>query len=473
MDIAEFNDLIKVNSTFEKILNNSFGNIFVSDAKGKIIFLNENAANSLNGKKNDLIGMTVYDMVENEFSDSSAIIDVIEKKTEIVKKIKTISGITLLVTAKPIYDNNGNLEMIVVFSQNEIIMKNFIESINKEKNTIQRAYDFILENNLIHYPIVAESAVTNEVFKTAKRAAFSDSTIMLYGESGTGKEIVSRFIHKNSMRASSIFLPINCAAIPDNLMESEFFGYEKGAFTGSSKNGKLGLFEVADGGTLFLDEIGELSLSMQSKLLRVLESGEIKPVAGNKIKRINTRIVAATNKDLGSMVTSGEFREDLYYRLNVIPIIVPPLRERKEDILALAELFLDNYNKKYGTKKFFTENAFKEFKKYNWPGNIRELKNIIERIFVTSSKDRLDTEEVIKGIGIQSNVVRNTTNFNESEKQNILSFGHSLKLATENFQREYISTVLKECNGNVYTAADKLGVHKSGLYKKLHNLQLI
>lgn len=204
-----------------------------------------------------------------------------------------------------------------------------------------------------------------------------------------------------------------------------------------------------------------------------MESGEIKPVGGNKIKRINTRIVAATNKDLGSMVTSGEFREDLYYRLNVIPIIVPPLRERKEDIQALAELFLENYNKKYGTKKFFTENAFKEFKKYNWPGNIRELKNIIERIFVTSSKDRLDTEEVIKGIGIQSTVVINTTNFNESEKQNILSFGDSLKLATANFQREYISTVLKECNGNVYTAADKLGVHKSGLYKKLHNLHLI
>ncbi len=220
--------------------------------------------------------------------------------------------------------------------------------------------------------------------------ARTDSTVLITGESGTEKEVIARFIHRNSFRFREPFIPVNCAAIPEELMESEFFGYDKGAFSGANSRGKLGFFEMADNGTLFLDEIGELSLNLQSKLLRVLETGEFQRFGGVAIKKSDVRLVAATNKDLASMVTRGVFREDLYYRLNVIPVSIPPLRERPEDILKLSDKFLKEFNAKFGTDKAFSKNLLVNFMNYSWPGNARELRNLIERLVIISSGKELN-----------------------------------------------------------------------------------
>ena len=220
----------------------------------------------------------------------------------------------------------------------------------------------------------------------AERAAQLDSTILLHGESGTGKEVFARFIHSHSQRAQQIFLPVNCAAIPRELMESEFFGYDKGAFTGSSREGKVGLFEMAHGGTSFLDEIGELNLPLQSKLLRVLETGEIKRVGGTSIKKVNVRIVAATNRDLKAEVAAGRFRQDLYYRLSAFSVELPPLRSCPEDICFLIDRLMEKIPQKYGVPpKSLSGEAFAKLLSYNWPGNIRELENVIERAVILTT----------------------------------------------------------------------------------------
>jgi transcriptional regulator with PAS, ATPase and Fis domain len=224
-----------------------------------------------------------------------------------------------------------------------------------------------------------------EILHLARKVSKIDSTILLLGESGVGKEEIAKFIHKNSLRHDKPFIKINCSAIPDNLIESELFGYEKGAFTGANNNGKKGLFEVANTGTIFLDEIGELSLDIQVKLLRVLQEQEITKVGGLTPIKIDVRVISATNKDLKTMVTEKRFREDLFYRLNVVPISIPPLRERKEDIFPLVSHFINRINKKYTWNKSFSRDALDAFYAYSWPGNVRELSNIVERAAVMSS----------------------------------------------------------------------------------------
>ena len=227
-----------------------------------------------------------------------------------------------------------------------------------------------------------------------------DAAVMITGESGTGKEVIADIIHKSSRRREAPFVKVNCAAIPETLMESEFFGYEQGAFTGAGGNGKIGLFELADGGTLFLDEVGELSIPIQSKLLRVLQDKEVRRVGGEKSISVDIRIIAATNRDLKAEVAKGTFRKDLYYRLFVVPIALPPLRERKEDIELLTKHFLDIFNKQYNMKKTIGPEAMEIMERYQWPGNVRELRNVVERLVVSGAGNdisRIQVEFCLKG----------------------------------------------------------------------------
>ncbi len=239
-----------------------------------------------------------------------------------------------------------------------------------------------LEGYIIDDDIIAESQGIKEIMNLAVRLGRFNSTVLITGESGVGKEIVVRVIHNASARAGSL-IKVNCGAIPENLLESELFGYEQGAFTGADRGGKPGLFELAENGTIFLDEIGELPLCLQVKLLRVLQEGEIIRLGGKQQIKINTRVVAASNRNLEAMISRGEFREDLYYRLNVVPIYVPPLRERKRDIIPLLKHYLEAFNEKYKTQKIISTELLNYLKDYEWPGNIRQLKNIIERLVVT------------------------------------------------------------------------------------------
>ncbi|MCP4749597.1 MAG: AAA family ATPase [Proteobacteria bacterium] len=258
-----------------------------------------------------------------------------------------------------------------------------------------------LRENEMRYPgIIARSQKMESILRLAEKVAKVDINLLVSGESGVGKNVVTRLIHQNSCRRKSPFIEINCGAIPENLLESELFGYEPGSFTGASKSGKSGMIEAARNGTLFLNEISELPLSLQVKILRVIQEKKVTKIGGHKTKEVDFRLIAATNQDLGSKVKTGEFRKDLYYRLNVVPIIIPPLRERREDILPLISFFLEQANKQYKKKKTLSYNAVDTLLSYNWPGNVRELQHLIERIVITEDEENIravSLPDVVKG----------------------------------------------------------------------------
>ena len=240
----------------------------------------------------------------------------------------------------------------------------------------------------------------------AGKVANFNTTILILGESGVGKEEVAKYIHQHSMRKEKPFITVNCGAIPGNLLESELFGYERGAFTGAMQNGKVGLIEAADGGTVFLDEVGEMPLDFQVKLLRFIQSKEIRRVGAIDSKIIDVRVLAATNRSLADMVEEGSFREDLYYRLNVVQIEIPPLRKRTDAILPLVAMFLKRYNKKYGQEKVLTYDIVKEMERFSWPGNVRQLKNIVENMVIVSNNEYLEPEDLPWNAQYKSDPIR-------------------------------------------------------------------
>ena len=465
------NQLRKDLAFLNLILDSSFGNIFVTDGRGNILYANEPVAQDLGLPKEVLVTKSVYDLVDERIiSYKPASITVIETGQKYMQSVELPNGTNLVLSAEPLFDEAGNIRYIIVFSQNRTIINRFMQVLQQENQVIRQALSHVQESMQDGGTLVAEAPATKACLSAAYKAAQLDSTIMLYGESGSGKEVFAQLIHRNSRRSQKLFLPVNCAAIPHELMESEFFGYDKGAFTGSSREGKLGLFELADEGTLFLDEIGELDLSMQSKLLRVLEAGEVKRVGGTRIRKVNVRIVGATNRDLASMVNKGSFREDLFYRINVIPITIPALRERKQDTAVLANCFLERLNKKYSANKQFTQSALEVFQKYPWPGNVRELRNVVERIFAVVPEDIITGRQIEKVLGTDSQ--QRAPQAREGEEMGAAMPEGTLYEATERFQREYILQMLRSCGGSVQRAARQMGIGRSGLYKKMEKLGL-
>ena len=300
------------------------------------------------------------------------------------------------------------------------------------------------------YEFIGGSGKINEIKERIKKVAGTYSPILILGESGTGKELVANLIHYNSKRTGK-FVPVNCSAFPSELLESELFGYKKGAFTGADKD-KDGLFKVANRGTLFLDEISALPIGLQPKLLRAIQTMKFIPLGGTKVEQVYVRIITATNKDIETLVEKGEFREDLYYRLNVIPIYIPPLRERKEDIPILAEFFIEKISKRLNIKKKeLSRESIKKFIEYDWKGNVRELENLIERMIVLEDSDIIDMDSIPK-MSKKSEML-NTLNLEMLEKQAILK-------------------ALERSEGKKKKAAQLLGVHPSTLYRKLTKLNI-
>ena len=307
--------------------------------------------------------------------------------------------------------------------------------------------------------LLGNSPLMKIVFENIDTVAKTDSRVLVTGESGTGKELVARAIHNKSPRAEKPFIVINCAAIPDNLLESELFGYERGAFTGALER-KLGKFELADGGTIFLDEIGCMSMSMQAKLLRVIQDAVIDRIGGTASVAVDIRIVAATNIDFKKAIPEGRFREDLFYRLNVIPIHLPSLRERKEDIPLFLDYFINKFNKELNRSiNGFDKEAVIVLKSYAWPGNVRELQNIVERMATLSSKPFFTKEDVEKALNLSGTKVELPVNLNFNQ-------------AVANFEREYLKNILQEAGGNRSKAARILGIARTTLISKLDTLGL-
>jgi two-component system response regulator AtoC len=308
--------------------------------------------------------------------------------------------------------------------------------------------------------IIGKSKKIKETFAIIEKVSQNDSTIFISGESGTGKDLIARAIHFNSARKNKPFIPINCASIPENLLESELFGYEKGAFTGAA-NQRIGMFELANEGTLFLDEISGLRLDLQAKLLRVLEGKEIRRLGAAKIIKIDVRLISATNIDLKQAVQEGKFRQDLYYRLNVLPIYLAPLRERREDIPLLIESFLKKFNQVFRRAiTGLSKEALDYLVNYEWPGNVRELKNVVERLVALSDNDIITPKDLPFDIFIKGSLVKGFP-----------SEG-GLKKASQDFQKKYIEAVLERTGGNKVKAAKILGIHRNALMNKIKSLGL-
>lgn len=450
----------------QQIIDESFDSILVTDKFGNLLLANPSAGIFLGYQTEELIGINITDLVKKGIYDWSPSMKAIETRSIVSGIVKNNHGVQLMVTSKPLIDENGDISMIITNARDKGLIDEYISALENERITVIRyktAVEYLSEVDLENRKLVAESQQMRQIMKISNVIAKTDSTVMLIGETGTGKEVMARYIHRNSLRSKEPFIPVNCAAIPHELLESEFFGYVRGAFTGANPQGKPGLFEIADKGTLFLDEIAELPLAMQSKLLRVLESSEVQRLGDTNIFQANVRFITATNRDLKAMISQKLFRSDLYYRLNVIPINLPSLKDRPDDILAFAHKFLDEFNRKYALKKQFSTQATQLLFNYNWPGNVRELRNVIERLVITSSDDILN---FVNDSLLNS---RTPSETEQSYLESNRSYQGTLKSVIQAVDEEYINQVLAECGGRIGEAANRLGIHRTMLYRKMHN----
>lgn len=385
----------------EVIIETSYDGIYLTDGNANTIYVNKSYERITGLKKEDLLGHNMAEIVNNGIMSEATSFWVLKNKVPITVYQTFNTSKSALVTSTPFFDENQEIKMIVTNVRDITELKELQEKDKQRKNENTK-YKGIIEELKLQIAnneyIVAEDEEMLNLLLLAKRVARVDTTILINGDTGSGKEVLAKYIYNNSHRKDKPFIKINCGAIPENLIESEFFGYTEGAFTGAAKGGKMGIFEAANNGTLLLDEIGELPLPMQVKLLRVLQEGEIERVGSNNTIKVDVRIIAATNRNLEEMVTKGLFREDLFYRLNVVNLKVIPLRDRKSSIIPLAEYFLNVYNKKYGMDKSISKEALKFFYEYNWPGNIRELRNLVEMLVVTTLEETINVYHVPNNI---------------------------------------------------------------------------
>lgn len=447
-----------------EMMEASFDGIWITDGSGRILFVNSANAKLLGVQRSDLEGKTTEELQKEGVFMTSAILDVIKERKQVSRVCQNPrTNLTVLATATPIFDGNGGIQYIFN-NVRDITALNQMQDQLQEKDEIIRQQSSKLENMRIRLgvgTIIANSKPFSQVVELAQRAAtFDAATVLILGESGTGKEVISELIVNSSPRRDKPYLQLNCSSIPDTLIESELFGYEKGAFTGADTKGRKGIFEAADGGTVFLDEIGDLPLHMQAKFLRVLQQKRIIRVGGTTPIDLDVRIIAATNRNLKQMVKEGLFREDLYYRLNVVPINIPPLRERKDDILPLAKHFLMVTNRKYHTNKAIAPDAISVLESYAWPGNVRELENLIESMVITSLEDNLHGNAFAERLQIASDS-------NSLREEAPLC---TLKETLENAERDAIQQALQAC-GSIRKAAAVLGVNPSTIVRKQQSYQ--
>ena len=396
----------RLNKQFETIFNSSSDGIWVVDGTGKVIAVNQAAEKFSNIKAADVMNKNVVKLVESGIIDQALSPDVLASKRQ-VNMLQYIekTGKYILSTGTPAFDENGNVFLVVVNERDMTRLNELLEQLNQTRLVSNKYKDKLTELGMLELKkqeIIAESEEMRQVLRIAlKIAQMEASNILIQGESGTGKGLLAKFIHRNSPRHNKPFIQINCATIPENLLEAELFGYEKGAFTGAHQRGKAGLFELAQGGTFFLDEIGDIPYVVQAKLLKCLEDHEIMHLGGLKPIQINCMIIVADNQDLVTLVKEKKFREDLYYRLNAFSIKIPSLRERPDDTFDLANHFLHKYNETYKSNKQLSYSAIEMLQAYPFPGNVRELKNLIKKAVVLSEDLNLD-EFIHKSLGYET-----------------------------------------------------------------------
>jgi PAS domain S-box-containing protein len=404
-DISEYEKIITELETYKRItkeldaiINSSYDGLYVTDGKANTLRVNK-AYERISGlKAGSLVGRNMRELVEKGFFDQSVTLEVLrtQKPVTIMQDIR--GGKKAMVTGNPIFDEDKNEIILVVTNVRDVSELDTLRKQLEDTRQVSEKYFSELQELRLHSlkteNFVVKSELMKNILQTAFKVAKVDTSVLIGGESGVGKGLLARIIHNNSYRAEKSFIKINCGAIPETLLESELFGYERGAFTGARTEGKAGLFEVADGGTVFLDEIGELPFHLQVKLLSILEDEQVIRLGGAKPHHINVRIIAASNMNLEKLVEEKKFRRDLLFRLNVIPIRIPPLRERREDIFPSISFFLSKFNKLHKKNKRILGEALDLLTMYNYPGNIRELRNIIERLVVMSESDLVGVRDL-------------------------------------------------------------------------------
>ncbi|MBR0598902.1 sigma-54 interaction domain-containing protein [Sinanaerobacter chloroacetimidivorans] len=458
--MVNFNGLFQNHyEELSEILNCIKVGIYITDGKGNTILLNDESCKTGGLTRDEVVGKNMRELEEMGFIKESCVLRTLNSGAEENMIQNLGDGGEIFVTGVPCCRNH-KIEYVVC-TERDITEMSILKDLLKEKEEREEKYEkeiLYLRNKSLEMSgnIITEDQKMKYIVENALRAARHDTTILLTGESGTGKEVFANLIYKNSSRVGKPFIKINCAAIPENLLESEFFGYDKGAFTGADKDGKMGIFELADGGTLFLDEIGELPTHLQSKLLRCLQEKEIMRIGGQKSIPVDVRIIAATNANLKNAIEKGTFREDLYYRLNILPIELIPLRERKGDIEKLTYHFMDKYTKKYIVEKKITNEAIQALKKYHWPGNVRELENVIERIIIS-----FDGIEITK-----FQVNRLLYGDSDNPKKIKILEGATYKQLMEEYERQILKEMMKKYK-KASLISKKLDINKSTLSRRL------
>lgn len=449
--------VINLNCTeLDAIIESSYDGIYITDGKANTLRINKSYENITGLQRKDMIDRNMYELEKEGYISKSSTIMVLKNRKSNTIEQEFSTGKKVLVSSNPIFDDKGNISMVVTNVRDITELYELEERLAKNMELTEK-YHSEIEALRIQYlnlsDIIAKDKIMINLLEVAKRVAHVDTTVLILGETGVGKEEIAKFIHKNSSRKDKNFIKINCGAIPQNLIESELFGYVKGAFTGANKEGKMGLFEVADGGTVFLDEIGELPLDIQVKLLNVLQEREVERVGAVIPIKIDVRVLAATNRNLEEMTNDKSFRTDLYYRLNVVPLTVPPLRDRREDIVPLVQHFLSQLNSKYNFEKTFTIEAMNSLYNYSWPGNVRELKNIVERVIVMSGTDKIFQNDL---------PITNPKNITDKNRcENICN----LQEAVGKVEAELIRKAFEHA-GNVRDAAKILGIDASTFVRK-------
>lgn len=446
--------------SFTVILDNIDVGVIVYDGQGNVVLVNTVMINWRNIPRNEYQTMNVHDFMD--VIDVCVFDLVLQEKKRISRlqyyhNYQKTGGIprVRIVTGSPIFDGQGNIQYVITMLQ--------------DVDDFQTLHRTLLEENKILYTqrpktreekasIVAKSPEIKQLLSVADNIAPLDSTVLLFGESGSGKEVFANYIHEHSKRKNKPIITVNCAAFPENLIEAELFGYEKGSFTGANRDGKMGLAEAADGGTLFLDEINSLSLGVQGKILRMIEEKSIQRIGSVRSKRVDFRLITATNQDLLDMVHKGTFREDLYYRLHVIPLTIPPVRSRQEDIVPLCLHFLEYFCKKYNMRKNFSDGVLEQIQHYQWPGNVREIRNFVERMVVMTPAATTDITSIPSGMLPE-------------EKLPVIS-DHAVRSRPLRLDREAILSALAVCGNHRGKTAEYLGISRRQLQYKIREYHI-
>lgn len=461
------NEIIKL---FGYIFKYSIDGIVLLDKNGRAIAINEALCSLVGARKEEILGKVTSNGVRDGLWDYSTASDVFKKKRQVshveyLPKTKK----DIIVTGIPVFDDHGEIS-IVIMNERDITQLNELRKELEQNRLLKEKYENqIAGMNIVEFKknrIIAQSKQLRDVFKAALKCAQMEvSNILISGESGTGKGLLAKFICNNSKRKDKAFVQINCAALPDTLLEAELFGYEEGAFTGAMKGGKAGLFELADKGILFLDEIAELPFSVQAKLLKYLDDQEIMHLGGTKPLKIDCIVIAATNQDLNNLVKTGKFRNDLFHRLNAFSIKIPPLQGREDDIISLANFFIQKYNRIYKVKKRCSPDMLKRLCSYSFPGNVRQLKNIIHNAIVMSEQRSIDD---FIYINLEDGEGGNRIHLDQSFGQ-----GNRLKDQILAFEKSILNKAVKKCRTTREMAA-YVGASHTTLVRKLkkHGLSL-